>query len=161
MFHIQVEWLWQHIVVILLSFGSWIGIAYIVSASADIDQDFYYVSAFFLLFLYYLDYFYSNLYYWLLFLYCSSIVVVVIVVTTVMIWILLYLLYILYYNNILIHAYIDLVASAENRHFLARSATIVYTAMYEGHGDSCCAPTIYYRSSLTAARGKYTIVYIL
>ena len=106
MFRIQVEWLWQHIVVILLSFGSWIGIAYIVSASADIDQDFYYVSAFFLLFLYYLDYFYSNLYYWLLFLYCSSIVVVVIVVTTVMIWILLYLLYILYYNNILIHAYI-------------------------------------------------------
>ena len=54
--------------------------------------------------------------------------------------------------------YTDLVTSAENRHFLARSATIVYTAMYEGHGDSCSAPTIYYRSPLTATRGKCTIL---
>ena len=43
MFLIQCEWNITHIVVIVLSFGSWIGVAYIVSASTLIDPDFYFV----------------------------------------------------------------------------------------------------------------------
>lgn len=41
LFKFQCEWTWVHFVVLLLSFGSWIGVAYIVSASTTIDSDYY------------------------------------------------------------------------------------------------------------------------
>jgi hypothetical protein len=43
LFKIQCEWTWVHGVVLLLSFGTWLGVAYIVSASVAIDFDFYFV----------------------------------------------------------------------------------------------------------------------
>ena len=44
MFKIQAEWYSLSAVILALSFGTWIGVAYIVSASREIDADFYYVS---------------------------------------------------------------------------------------------------------------------
>lgn len=40
----QCEWYWLSVAVLLLSFGSWIGVAYIASGSTEIDYNFYFVS---------------------------------------------------------------------------------------------------------------------
>lgn len=44
MFKIQSEWYSLSVVILLLSFGTWIGVAYIVSGARSIDPDFYFVS---------------------------------------------------------------------------------------------------------------------
>ncbi len=44
MLKIQCEWYLTSVVVILLSFGSWVGVAYIVSATTSIDYDYHFVS---------------------------------------------------------------------------------------------------------------------
>lgn len=41
---IQCEWYSFSVLVMVLSFGSWIGVAYIVSSSITIDYDYYFVS---------------------------------------------------------------------------------------------------------------------
>ena len=46
MFLIQSEWYVLSVVVLVLSVGTWIGVAYIVSASELIDWDFYFVSVY-------------------------------------------------------------------------------------------------------------------
>lgn len=45
LFKIQCEWYSLSVLVLVLSFGSWIGVAYIVSSSTAIDYDYYFVSA--------------------------------------------------------------------------------------------------------------------
>lgn len=45
MFKIQSEWYSQSVVIMLLSFASWVGVAYVVSTAKYIDPDFHFVSA--------------------------------------------------------------------------------------------------------------------
>ena len=45
LFLFQSNWHWGNLLASLLSVGAWIGIAYIINASAFIDFDFYHVSA--------------------------------------------------------------------------------------------------------------------